>query len=108
MSHEMLCNRVFAADIPGFNFCPAGEAFQSKQFLASFNHVFIDLWLNIWGISYRRRMWILKRCVKDRSGPPLSTATRSAGTNADGSSRAVECVRAGSLSRKPTPKRRGG
>ncbi len=27
MNHEMLCNPVFAADIPGFNFCPAGERF---------------------------------------------------------------------------------
>jgi hypothetical protein len=35
--------------IPVFNFFSAGEAFLSKQFLASFNLVFMDLWLKHMG-----------------------------------------------------------
>ena len=44
MNHEMLCNPVLAADIPGFNFYPAGRRFNRKV-PSPVYPVFIDLWL---------------------------------------------------------------
>jgi len=44
MNYEMPCNPVPAADIPGFNFYPAGRRFMGKVPSAVYA-VFIDVWL---------------------------------------------------------------